>query len=106
MPNTICSGHPTKSGRAKNNTDGAKNKNLQGNKIIKTLTHSRNKWAVKVSSFYSIYNWVAYSTKQQKEKRIIHQLNARKKQYTDKDKLYYISADLRKAAANLYKIIN
>ena len=89
----------------KNNTDGTKNKNLQGNKIIKTLTPSRNKWAVKVSNFYSIYNWVAYSTKQQKEKRIIHQLNAPKKIYTDKDKLYYISADLKKSATNLYKEI-
>ncbi|UOA08125.1 hypothetical protein [Methylobacter sp. S3L5C] len=86
-----------------NNADGTKNKKMQGNKIIKTSSHNRNRWAVKVSPFYSIFNWVSYSTKQQVKSRTQHMLETPRKPYQDKDKLGYISAELKRQSTKFYQ---
>jgi hypothetical protein len=86
----------------KNNAGAKKNSTLQGNKIIRLLTPSRNRWAVKRSLFYSIYNWASYATKQQNQKKLLCRIANPRKQYVEKDNLVYISAELKRLSTNFY----
>jgi hypothetical protein len=67
----------------KNSDSGTKDKRMRENKIIVTSTPKRASEAVKHGNFYSIFNWVSYTSKH-------------------KDDLYYISSELRKSAAATY----
>jgi hypothetical protein len=75
-----------------------KGKKIPDKDVTKTPTTSRTTWAIKRSLFYSICNWVSYSTKPQKHMIRDNYLYKIK----NVDNGYYISAGLRSAAAAAY----
>jgi hypothetical protein len=75
-----------------------KGKKIPDKDVTETPTTSRTTWAIKRSLFYSICNWVSYSTKPQKHMIRDNYLYKIK----NVDNGYYISAGLRSAAAAAY----
>ncbi len=72
--------------------------------IIDLHVSARNSNTANHGKFYSIFNWVAYSTKQElgrKKENFVCQIQ--KKQLPSKQKFHYVSANLNKAASNFYK---
>ena len=86
----------------KNIADSTKVNKMQRNKIIKALVPEREKWGYKVSTFYSIFNWVSYSTKQQNDRRQEWRRTNPREPYQEKDSHYYIPDELKKMAAVVY----
>jgi hypothetical protein len=82
----------------KNRALDKKGKKIPDKDVTKTSTTSRTTWAIKRSLFYSICNWVSYSTKPQKHMIRDNYLYKIK----NVDNGYYISAGLRSAAAAAY----